>query len=225
MPTAKAYRRLASEDMLLPPDSAPARGSRGVMLTAALKLFAERGYGGTSVRDIAAVSQVQPATLYAHFPSKQHVLSELIALGHEEHLRRMRAAMLECSSDPADQMAALVRAHVGMHTAYPMLSVVANSELHSLSGEFAAPVHALRRQAEEMFVAVIRRGSELGAFDVPHQWLTLAWIGGAGLRVANWYTEAFELPADEVADHYVEYAWRVLGVKRKSAGRAKAKRT
>ncbi|HVT37291.1 MAG TPA: TetR/AcrR family transcriptional regulator [Nevskiaceae bacterium] len=221
MKKAESYRRLASEQMLLPADGTPARGSRSGILSAALKLFAERGYGGTSVRDIAAVSQVQPATLYAHFPSKQHVLSELIALGHEEHLKRMRAALLETSADPAEQIAALVRAHVEFHTTYPMLSVVANSELHSLEGGFAAPALALRKQAEQMLSEVIRRGIEKGEFDVPHEWLAMAWIGGAGLRVGNWYTEDFELPPEAVAEHYVELAWRVLGVTRKRTGRKK----
>lgn len=220
MAKTQAFRRLASEQMLLPASitgaGEAARGARPAILTTALKLFAERGFGGTSVRDIAAAAQIQPATLYAHFPSKQHVLAELIELGHQEHQKWLREALLESGNDPVEQVAALVRAHVGMHAAYPMLAVVSNSELHSLEPEFAGATLALRQQSEQLFAGVFKRGAEQGVFDVGHPFLALAWIAGAGLRVANWYTESFELSASEVADQYVELAWRVLGVKKKS---------
>jgi AcrR family transcriptional regulator len=214
MNTAPAFRRLNAEDTLLPPSNSAPRGSRDLILACALRLFAERGYGSTSVRDIASASQVQPATLYAHFPSKEHVLAELIHIGHEEHYVRVRAALLSCSPDPKQQIAALVRAHVGMHVAYPTLTVVANAELHVLSGAFAQGSIALRKQAEQTFFDVIQRGIAKGVFHVPHPWLAMAAIAGAGLRVAHWYTPDFELSPEQTAEVYVELAWRILGVRK-----------
>lgn len=212
MPTAVAtlHRRLAAEETALPPETPP-RGSRGLILNAALRLFAESGYGGTSVRDIAAEAGVQPATIYAHYPSKEHVLAELIKIGHDEHHRRIRAALLETSADPREQLAALVRAHVRMHTAYSMLAVVANAELHALSPALAAASLELRRQSEQLLADVIQRGIQMGTFKVRHAWLALAAIGGAGMRVAHWYTPAFEQSAEEVADSYAEFALRIVG--------------
>jgi hypothetical protein len=64
--TAQIHRRLAAEEILLPPGVTPA-GSRGVILSVALRLFAEHGFGGTSVRDIAKETGLQPATMYAHY--------------------------------------------------------------------------------------------------------------------------------------------------------------
>lgn len=207
---AQLHRRLAADQPRLP-DAPARRGSRGAILDAALRLFAERGYGGTSVRDIATVASVQPATMYAHFPSKEHVLSELIRIGHEEHHRRMRAAMLETQPTPRDQLAALVRAHVAMHADYPMLAVVANAELHALSPAFAAPSLALRRQSEQLMLEIVERGVQLGLFRVAQPWLAVAAIAAMGLRVAHWYTPEFGMSVDAVADTYVEFAWRVVG--------------
>lgn len=209
--TAAVHRRLATEHSLLP-GSAGSGASRQSILDTALRLIAERGYGGTSVRDIAAACGLQPATLYAHFPSKEHVLLELCRMGHEEYLRHIREALLDSEADPREQIVAFVRAHVGFHTAYSMLAVVCNSELHMLSGELGAPVFQLRKQGEESINAIIRRGELSGLFNVPHAWLATAMIGGAGVRVANWFTPQFELSADAVADVYVRYALRLLGV-------------
>ena len=125
-------RRIAAEESELPAD-VDLRGARGRVLTAALHLFADLGYGGTSVRDICAQAGVQPTTLYAHFPSKEDVLAELLRIGHDEHYRRLRAALLEVEPDPAVQLRALVCAHVSSHCSFPMLAVVASAELHALS--------------------------------------------------------------------------------------------
>ena len=121
----------------LPPRSA-ADGTRGRILLAGLGLFAEHGYHGTSIRDIAAEAAVQSASLYAHFRSKEAILAELVLAGHEEHHARLVTALLGSGADPRDRLAALVRAHVRAHTDYPMLAVVASSEMHALS---PAPPH------------------------------------------------------------------------------------
>lgn len=205
------HRRLAAEDSLLPP-MAERRGAYESILKTALRLFAERGFGGTSVRDIAATAGVQPATLYAHFPSKDHVLAEIVRIGHEEHFRRLRAALLESRPEPKEQIAALVRAHVEMHAGFPTLAVVANAELHACAPSLITASLELRRQSEQMFLDVIERGIKAGIFNVPNAWLALAVIAGAGLRVAHWYTPAFELTAGELAETYVLFAWRVLGI-------------
>ena len=63
-------RRVRSGVPALPPRPA-ADGTRGRILLAGLGLFAEHGYHGTSIRDIAAEAAVQSASLYAHFPSKE----------------------------------------------------------------------------------------------------------------------------------------------------------
>lgn len=204
-------RRLAAQDALLPLaliDSS----ARGAVVDAALRLFAERGYGGTSVRDIAAAVGVQPASLYAHFPSKEHVLAAICQMGHQEFVDGLRAAMLESQPDPRHQIAAYMRAHVRFHGHYSMLAVVCNSEMHMLSPQLGGPVLALRKQGEELLLSIIRRGGELGVFCVPHLWLAAAMIGGPGLRVANWYMPDFELTIEEIAEVYVRFAWRILGV-------------
>lgn len=211
MSNPSPHRRLVSEDTLIPPQP-KRRGAYDVIMRTALRMFAERGFGGTSVRDIAAAANVQPATLYSHFPSKDHVLAELIRIGHEEHFNRLRDALLKSQPDPKHQIAALVRAHVGMHTDYPTLAVVANAELHSCEPSLITATLELRKQAEQMFLEVVELGIRSGVFNVPHAWMAVAVIAGSGLRVAHWYTSSFELSAEEVAEMHVLTAWRILGV-------------
>ena len=150
---------------------------------------------------------------YAHFPSKAHVLAELVRIGHEVHQQRFREALLEVQPAPRLQLAAMVRAHVSMHADYPMLAVVANAELHALPAELAAPALQLRRESEQLLLEIVERGVRLGEFSVAQPWLAVAAIGSMGLRVANWYTPDLGMGVDAVADAYVEFAWRIVGAK------------
>ena len=203
-------RRVASEQVVLPPGLATA-DTRGRILEASLGLFAEHGYAGTSIRDIAGAVGIQSATLYGHFPSKEHILAELAEAGHEEHRRRLADALATAGTEPTDQLAALVRAHVLFHAEFAMLATVANIELHALSPELVAGSIAVRSESERLFTGPIVRGVELGHFSTPDAWLAASAIAGMGLRVANWFGPSSSMSAEVVADTYVEFALRILG--------------
>ena len=52
--------------------------SRNVILDSALKLFAHRGFGATSVRDIAEAAEVSKGNVYHHFPDKESIFRALL---------------------------------------------------------------------------------------------------------------------------------------------------
>jgi len=205
--------RVRSGTPTLPPRPA-AEGTRGRILLAGLRLFAEHGYHGTSIRDIAAEAAVQSASLYAHFPSKEAILTELVLAGHEEHHARLVTALLHSGTDPRDRLAALVRAHVRAHTDYPMLAVVASNEMHALSPAAAAPAVAVRSRSEALLAEVLAIGQQQGVFDLVHPEATAAAIGSMGLRVANWYpAPQVGLSPSQLADAYAALALRMTGAR------------
>lgn len=209
-PLTNATRRLAATEMMPLPEAVPS-GSRRLILETALRLFAERGYSGSSIRDIAKACNLQGPTIYSHYPSKEHVLAELVRIAHEEHYRRVRAALLESQPDPREQVAAYVRAHVRFHAEFPMLAVVGNTELHMLSPDLGTPILQVRKQAELTLMEIAQRGIDRGVFKVPHDWLAIAAIGSMGVRVAFWFSAEAGITVETVADSYAEFALRILG--------------
>jgi len=63
-------------------------GTRERILDVALKLFATRGYEGTSIRDIAEQMHMTKAAIYYHFPAKDQILANILfpALGRLDAL-------------------------------------------------------------------------------------------------------------------------------------------
>ena len=205
MELAQENRRLSAREGGLPADTGPT-GPRRRILEAALGLFAEHGFAGASIRDIATAAGVRSATLYAHYSAKEHLLAALVLLGHEDHHRRRRAALLAGDADPETQLTALVGAHVRWHAEHPRLAMVANAELHALSPELAAPSLALRDSSTELLVGTVQRGVDAGVFAPKDTWMAAAAIGGMGIRVANWFTPDGEHRVDDVVDAYTDFA-------------------
>ena len=202
--------RILSREVRLPPGVLPP-GTAGRILEVGLALFARDGFHGTSIRDLGRELGLKPANLYDHFASKEHLLAELVRLGHELHLGAMQRALVDAAVGPVGQIDALVEAHVRLHAEYAMLAVVANNEMHVLSPELVAPALALRRQAEALLFDVVARGIAEGVFETPDPFLATAAIGGMGMRVAHWYRPELGLTVDQVADVHVELALRMLG--------------
>src|SRR3954467_4161473 len=64
--------------------------SREQILAAALKLFSHRGYGATSVRDVAEEARLSKGNVYHHFPDKETIFRALLdqyfqAMSDPEH--------------------------------------------------------------------------------------------------------------------------------------------
>jgi AcrR family transcriptional regulator len=192
------------------PDRVTADGTRRRLLEVALVQFAELGYHGVSVRDIAAGVGIKASSVYAHLRSKQELLFELSLLGHLEHRDHLQRALLESGSDPRDQAEHLVAAHVRVHGTYPLLSRVCNRELAALEPDNRTQVEAVRNQSGQMMLDVIRRGSELGVFTIPDPWLATAAIGAIGMRVAEWWNDDLGYRIDDVAATYALFALRML---------------
>ena len=199
------------EGVLLPP-RATEDGTLRRILETALVLFAERGYHGVSMRELAAATGVTASSLYAHVASKEELLLRLLVLGHEEHRDAMRRAALDAAGGtPAAQLAAATRAHVRFHATYPLLALVANNELRSLGAETQPAVLAVRGDAEGLLRDIIDRGVRVGDLDCPDPWLAMAAIGAMGIRVASWYRPGSPYAVEDVCDRYAEFALKIAG--------------
>ena len=194
---------------LLPPRARTTEAVRRLYETA-LRLFGERGFHAVSVRDLTGALGLQASALYAHVPSKQHLLGELIRIGHEEHHDQLRLALLEAGADPAEQIAALTRAHVRLHATYPLLTRVCNRELAWVPDDHRPAILAIRLDAERLFLDVIERGQRMGSFGATDPMLGVAAIGAMGIRVAEWWAPDVGIDVDVLADTYATYAVKLL---------------
>lgn len=177
-------------------------------------LFRERGYAATSIRDIARALSVQGASLYAHVTSKEDVLWAIVdrAASRFEAAadRAEREAEGRRPGDPAEAVAALVRAHVEVLTSDVDEAGVFVHEWRSLGPERRAAILARRDAYEARFRRRIGDGIAVGAFRLTDPAVASSALLSALNGVAMWYDPAGRLGPDRIADHLVELALRML---------------
>ena len=135
------------------------------ILLVALECFVEKGYHGTSVRDIANRAGISVPGLYHHFPSKMVLLERLMEQTMDALIAQTEGALTRARPDPVDRFTAVITAHVRFHCERPEESFVGNSELRSLTGELRQTIMKKRDRQQGFFDQVVREGIEAGVFE------------------------------------------------------------
>jgi AcrR family transcriptional regulator len=181
---------------------------------AASTLFRERGYSGTSVRDIARAVDIQGASLYAHVASKQEVLWAIV----ERMAGRFEAAadIVEAADPdavvfgPGVQLISLVRAHVGVLTDDIERASVFVHEWRALDPGRREDIARRRDGYEARFRAAIARGVGTGDFADVDPALTATYILTALNGLVTWYRPDGRLSARAIADAYADLSVRAV---------------
>jgi AcrR family transcriptional regulator len=172
---------------------------REELVRQAARLFAEKGYHGTSTGDLAEAMGVQKGSLYAHIRSKADLLWEVAREGAEA----FHAALDEIPDDltATEKIRRALRAHLRVVAQQLDVATVFIREWRYLEGERRELFIAERRRYEERFRAFFREGRELGELrtDLDDATATLL-----ALSAANWtYTWLrADADTDELADRF-----------------------
>jgi AcrR family transcriptional regulator len=173
------------------------------LLLAALNSFSQRGYHGTTTRDIARLAKMSAAGLYTHYSSKEELLNTIMRVTHEAMLQEMRTVFAEPGT-PVERLRRLVFAHAHFHATFHTAVRVANYELHSLNAEQRAEMVVLRHDMEQVMLAALRLGIESGDFEVTDERLTSTAILSLGIDIGRWFTATGRLTSDDIAHRYSE---------------------
>jgi AcrR family transcriptional regulator len=172
---------------------------RSELTRQAARLFAEQGYHGTSIGDIAKALGVQKGSLYAHIESKQDLLYETMRDG----AAAFHAALDEIPDDlPAVKKIRLaLRGHLRIVADQLDVATVFVREWRYLEGARRDEIVAERRRYEERFRALFREGRELGELRTDLDEASAALLA---LSAANWaYTWLTPgRDTDELADRF-----------------------
>ena len=192
------------------PAPAPA-DARSRLLAAAVASFAEKGFHGTTTRDIAAVAGMSPAALYVHHRSKEDLLHQISRTGHERTLALIRSARAG-SQRPRDQLLALVHAFVVHHAQGHTSARIVNYELAALAPDHLEEISAIRRAIDQEVREVVMAGVACGEFQTPDPRMTALALVSLGIDVARWYRDEGTWTPEQIADHYCVLALRMVGV-------------
>lgn len=177
---------------------------------AAVRLFADKGFHGTGIRDLAQAAKLSSASLYHYMGTKEDLLAAIMTGCLERLLRAAREAT-EGVTDPRRRLAVLVALHVLTHAGQPAETRVVDNEVHALSPAARRRVVRLRDEYERYWADAIEDGTGSGAFHAGEPAVTRLALLDMCSGVARWHSPRGPLGLDRLAGHYAGLALRMVG--------------
>jgi AcrR family transcriptional regulator len=176
---------------------------RDIIIKAAGRLFRQKGYEGTSVRDIADAVGLQSGSLFFHFSSKEEILVSLLEGG----LRRAVAILddhLAQARSPEEKLPAILHGHLQaiLEVERDAFYVVLR-DWRTLSLPSRRKVIALRDEYESHISGALEELARNGIIPANTRLFRLFLLGALNWTV-QWYRPDGGLTIDQLADGFLE---------------------
>lgn len=187
---------------------------RRQLLRASARLFREKGYDGTSVRDIAQATGLQSGSWVYHFPTKHDMLVAVMEEGLNDALARIEVIARQ-DLPPRRKFAALVRTHLDtiLGPGADFIPVVLY-EWRSLAPEGLPRVTAPLKRYEAIWKQAISDLQRSGEWPVRTR-IDALLLFGALNWMARWYRPEGTLDVEQLSREAVKFFLRPEGRRKK----------
>ncbi|MGH3449419.1 MAG: TetR/AcrR family transcriptional regulator [Haloechinothrix sp.] len=176
----------------------------------AVALFADKGFHGVGIRELAQAAELSSASLYHYMGTKEALLADIMRDCLQRLLSAARLATADVD-DPVETLGRLVALHVLAHAVQAEETAVVDNEVRSLSATTRRSVVALRDDYEQLWALAIADGCRAGTFHSADQGVSRRALLEMCSGVARWYSPKGPLPLDALAEQYAALALRALG--------------
>ncbi|MES2478144.1 MAG: TetR/AcrR family transcriptional regulator [Bacteroidota bacterium] len=171
---------------------------RNLIISEASKLFKERGFGGTTMRDLAEKVGIEAASMYNHIRSKDELLEEIcfgIGRKYDEQLTEIDKTKI---SFP-EKIEAIIAFHIQMIIEDGNAVSVLNNDWKFLNKEKMVEFKAMRNEYEKHLAEIITAGIKEGAFKKVNVAVALFTILSSLRWVELWYKPSRGVTKEDLA--------------------------
>jgi TetR/AcrR family transcriptional regulator, cholesterol catabolism regulator len=176
------------------------RNTRADVVATAGRMFAEKGYHGTSMRDLGKELGLLGSSLYSHIDSKEDLLVEVVDEGARLFLDSAHRAM-EVDGTAGERLEALIAGHVDVVLEHQDVVRTYLNEARMLDEDHRSRVVESRDAYEKMFRSVIGDGVDSGEFraDVDSK-IAAIFILSILNALERWYRPDGDLDRDRIVE-------------------------
>jgi AcrR family transcriptional regulator len=188
------------------------RFKRGLILSAAAKLFSERGYAATTIDAITEELKASKRAIYDHFAGKSDILLEIC----EQAVRfavELAERVANEAGDPAAKLRRLARDFTLIVIENQDYITISSREMKYLPEESQRRIFRLQERFDRVLAAILAEGTRRGALHTADPEMTGLAISGMIIWVHRWYRARGRLAPAEIAERMAETALRMSGAR------------
>jgi TetR/AcrR family transcriptional regulator, cholesterol catabolism regulator len=171
---------------------------------AALRLFRDKGYHATSMRDIAAEVGINKGSLYSYIRSKEDLLIPFFERAMGLLLVEIEAISADASLTPTERLKRAIKAHILNVTDNLDILTVYLSEWRQLTTDSLSTVRQQRERYAALFLAIVEDGISKGEFRAIDPRISALGMIGMCNYLFRWYRPDGRLQPDQIADELTD---------------------
>ena len=170
------------------------------IMEAAERLFADHGFAGTSVRDIAEAAGVNLAMISYYFGSKEKLMEAMFQHRGNYLKMQLQSLLLNSNMTPLQKVEKLIDEYIDrIFQKQCFHKVMIREQMMNNAGPIAEQIAQLKQTNQTLFKQIIQEGQKKGEFkkgiDVPFLMMTLVGTAGQLITTQHYYRQANNLQA------------------------------
>lgn len=190
----------------------PERSTAQNIRDGAAKLFFERGYDATTLRQVASSAGLKVGSLYNHIDSKEHLLLQIMGGIIDDLLERVEKAVAAATGDSVDLLQAALAEHITFHAERAQEVFIGNAELRSLPADAREVVIKKRTEYELFLEKLVTAAGEDKLAEVIDAKIHVYSFVAQATHIAGWFKPGGRFSLEEIAQIYTRLALRELNV-------------
>jgi len=181
------------------------------MLETARRLFWEKGYNATSIREIALSYGCRPANIYNFFSDKEEILFEVLREEMEQIIHPIKHLEQDDGSSPIEQLRFDIESHLKVTLSYRRSSgLLFDVALDGLSPAKRKTIIDFRDTYDRIIRKVIRRGIDTGYLPEVDVRLAGFMIASMITRTRIWFHPKKGVSVSDLTDFIFKFAFHGL---------------
>lgn len=177
------------------------------MLETARRLFWEKGYNATSMRDIAISYGCRPANIYNFFSDKEEILFEVLREEMEQIINPIKHLEEDDGTSPIEQLKFIIESHLKVTLSYRRSAkTLFDVALDSLSPDKRKKIVDFRDTYDRIIRKVIRRGIDAGYLPEVDVRLAGFMIASMITRTRIWFHPKKGVSVSDLTDFIFRFA-------------------
>jgi len=186
---------------------------RGQILDKASRLFYERGFDATSIRDIAKLVSISSSTMYHHFATKQEVLHEIVRRFMTDFVEATVPTLRDKSLSATERIRLTIVKHIEISDERRAELLIGNPIRHALDPAQRELGIKLQAAYHDAVRDAITDGCRTGEFTVDDVSLVTMAILDMLNGIREWFSPDGRLTRAQIIDRYTGIVMTILGAR------------
>lgn len=165
---------------------------------AAARLFREKGFNATGMRDIADAVGIEAASLYNHIRSKSELLQDICFRVANDFHAQLNELDLNADLNSLERLAAIMRQHIYMWVNRLDEAIVANNESKYLEDPYNATFQNERKAYARRLEQIIEEGIKKGQIKKVKPYVVVQTMLSAVRGIEFWHRTKKNIPVEDL---------------------------